>query len=89
MMIIVKDPDQGFPSESFSHSEDRHHKRMRRSLAYRGLGNDAMSKALRQISKSPFTWRIEKGKFPRRFTQPTFTTYNGKTDLVEHVSHFN
>ena len=26
---------------------------------------------------------------PRRFTQPTFTMYNGQTDPVEHVSHFN
>ena len=48
-----------------------------------------MGRALNQISKSPFTLRIEEGKFPRRFTQPTFTMYNGRTDLVEHVSHFN
>ena len=53
------------------------------------LGNDAMSRALHQISKSPFTRRIEGGKLPWRFTQPTFTMYNGRTDLVEHVSHFN
>ncbi|XP_023899945.1 uncharacterized protein LOC112011839 [Quercus suber] len=39
--------------------------------------------ALRQISKSPFTRRIE------GFTQPTLTMYNGKTDPVEHVNHFN
>ena len=48
-----------------------------------------MSRALNQISKSLFAHRIEGGKLPRRFTQPTFTMYNGKTDLVEHVSHFN
>ena len=48
-----------------------------------------MSKALHQISWSSFTRRIERGKLPRRFTQPTFTMYNGRTDLVEHVSHFN
>ena len=48
-----------------------------------------MSKALNQISKSSFTRRIEGGKLPQRFTQPTFTMYNGKTDPVEHVSHFN
>ena len=48
-----------------------------------------MSRALHQISKSPFTQRIERGKLPQRFTQPTFTMYNGRTDLVEHVSHFN
>ena len=53
------------------------------------LGNDAMSRALNQISRSPFTCRIEGGKLPRWFTQPTFTMYNGRTDPIEHVSHFN
>ena len=48
-----------------------------------------MSKALNQISKSPFTHKIERAKLPHRFHQPTFTIYNGHTDLVEHVSHFN
>ena len=47
-----------------------------------------MKKALSQISKSPFTWGIEKAKLPRRFHQPTFTMYNGHTDPVEHVSQF-
>ena len=48
-----------------------------------------MSKALLQISKSPFTRRIERAKLPRWFTQPMFTMYNGRMDPVEHVSHFN
>ena len=48
-----------------------------------------MSKALRQISKSPFVRRINKARLPHRFSQPTFTIYNGRTDPVEHVSHFN
>ena len=48
-----------------------------------------MSKALNQISRSPFTSRIEGGKLPRRFAQPMFTMYNGRTDPIEHVSHFN
>ena len=26
---------------------------------------------------------------PKRFMKPTFTFYNGKTDPMEHVSHFN
>ena len=47
-----------------------------------------MSKALRQISKSPFTQRIDRAKLPHHFAQPTFTIYNGRTDPVEHVSHF-
>ena len=59
------------------------------SLSSKGLGNDAMSKALNQISRSPFMRRIERRRLPRRFTQPTFTMYNGQTDPVEHVSHFN
>ena len=77
------------PSESFLCDEDYHRKHRNRSLSRKGLGNDAMSKALYQISKSPFTYRIERGKLPRWFTQPTFTMYNGRTDLMEHVSHFN
>ena len=48
-----------------------------------------MSKALHQISKSPLTRRIERAKLPRQFVQPTFTMYNGRTDPVDHVSHFN
>ena len=48
-----------------------------------------MSKALNQIAKSPFTRRIERVAPPRCFHQPTFTIYNGRTDPVEHVSHFN
>ena len=48
-----------------------------------------MSRALNQISKSPFTHRIKGGKLPRCFTQPTFTLYNGRMDPVEHVSHLN
>ena len=48
-----------------------------------------MSSAVNQISRSPFTRRIEGGRLPQWFTQPTFTMYNGRTDPVEHVSHFN
>ena len=47
-----------------------------------------MKKALSQISKSPFTRRIEKAKLPRRFHQLTFVMYNGRTDPVEHVNQF-
>ena len=47
-----------------------------------------MKKALSQISKSPFTRGIKKVKLPRRFHQPTFAMYNGRTDPVEHVSQF-
>ena len=54
----------------------------------KGVGTDVMKKALSQISKSPFTRGIEKEKLPRRFHQPTFTMYNGRTDPVEHVGQF-
>ena len=48
-----------------------------------------MSKALNQISKSPFIRKIEGAIHPWRFHQPTFTIYNGRTNPIEHVSHFN
>ena len=58
-------------------------------LRNRGLGNDPMSRALDQLSKSPFMHHIEGATLPRRFQQPTFAVYNGRTDPVEHVSQFN
>ena len=77
------------PNESFSYNEEHRHKRRSRSPTYRGLGNNAISKALRQISKSLFTRKIKRAKLPRQFTQPIFTMYNNQTDPMEHVSHFN
>ncbi|XP_030963360.1 uncharacterized protein LOC115984476 [Quercus lobata] len=77
------------PSETFSYDEEHHHKRRHKSPSHKGLVNDAISKALDQISKSPFTCKIEEAKLPRRFHQPTFTMYNGRTDPVEYVSQFN
>ena len=53
-----------------------------------GVGTKVMKKAPSQISKSYFTRGIEKAKLPRRFHQPTFTMYNGRTDPMEHVSQF-
>ena len=77
------------PNESFSYDEDHHYKRRSKTPPHKGLGNDAISRALDQISKSPFTCRIEGGKLPRHFTQPKFTMYNGRTNPVEHMNHFN
>ena len=77
------------PNESFSYKKERYHKQRSKSLTHRSLGNDVMSGALHQISKSLFTRRIDKDKLPRQYTQPTFTIYNRRTDPVEHVSHFN
>ena len=48
-----------------------------------------MNEVLSQVPKSPFTRQIEGASLPRRFNQPTFSLYNGRTDPVEHVSHFN
>ena len=76
------------PSESFSCEEEHLHQRKRMSLFCKGVGTDVMKNALSQISKSPFTRGIEKAKLLRRFHQPTFTMYNGRTDPVEHVSQF-
>ena len=76
-------------SKSFSYDEDCHHECRNKNSSLVGLGNDVMSKALNQIFRSPFTRWIEGGRLPRWFTQPTFTMYNGRTDPVEHVSHFN
>ena len=80
---------KGTTSETFSHEKEHHHKCKHKSPSRKGLGNDAMNKALDRISKSPFTRKIEGAKLPRRFHQPTFTMYNGRTDPVEHVSQFN
>ena len=53
------------PSESFSYDEDHYYKRRSKSPSHEGLGNDTMSRALNQISKSLFTCRVEGGKLPR------------------------
>ena len=53
------------PSETFSYDEKRHHKHRYKSPPRKGLGNDAMSKALNQISKSRFTRKIEGAKLPQ------------------------
>ena len=55
------------PSETFTYDEEHHHKHRYKSSPRKGLGNDAMSKALNQISKSPFMRKIEGAKLPRRF----------------------
>ncbi|XP_065620678.1 uncharacterized protein LOC136063757 [Quercus suber] len=77
------------PSEVFSHEDERYRRRRRGNPTPKGLGSDAMSRALDRLSKSPFTRRIDEAELPRRFQQPTFVVYNGKTDPVEHVSQFN
>ena len=70
------------------YEEEHHYERRNRNKSSRDVGNDAMSRALNQISKSPFS-RIEEGKLPLWFNQPTFTIYNGRIDPEVHVSRFN
>ena len=77
------------PSETFSYEEEHDHRHRHRSPPSRGLGNNAMNKALSQISKSPFTRTIDDAVLPRRFHQPTFSLYDGRSDPVEHVSYFS
>ena len=77
------------PSETFSHEDEYYQRRKCRSPSPKGLGHDAMSRALDQFSKLPFTRRIEGDTLPWRFQQPAFTLYNGNKDPVEHVSQFN
>ena len=58
-------------SEYFFYDEERHHRWKYKSQPRRGVGNDVMNKALNQISKSPFTRRIDGAKLLRCFHQPT------------------
>ena len=54
----------------------------------RNTAIDAISRALRRAAQSPFSRDIERAPMPSRFTQPPFISYDGKMDLVEHVSHY-
>ena len=80
---------KSFTSSSHTKGGERRHRRRNKNSFLGNMGNEAMSRALCQISSSPFTHRIERAKLAHGFTQPTFTIYNGRIDLMEHVSHFN
>ena len=77
------------PSETFSGDEEHHHKHRNKNPTYKSLGNNAMNEALNQIARSPITRNIEGASLPRRFHQPTFSLYNGRTNPVEHINHFS
>ncbi|XP_075662956.1 uncharacterized protein LOC142632440 [Castanea sativa] len=47
-----------------------------------------MSQVLRRAACSRFSKEIECMEMTRRFTRPPFTIYDGKTDPVEHISHY-
>ena len=76
-------------SETFSGDEEHLHKRKNKNPTHKGFGNNAMKEALNQVVRSTFTRNIEGASLPRRFHQPTFSLYNGRSDPVEHVSHFS
>ena len=82
-------PSKSFTSSSWHTSGRQHYCKKFVTPPRRDQGHDAMGKALLQISRSPFSQCIEQVELPRRFNQPTFTIYNGRTDPIEHVSHFN
>ena len=64
---VYKQRSRTPPSETFSHEEECHQRRKRRSPSPKGTGHDAMSRALDQFSRSLFTRHIEWAAFPRRF----------------------
>ena len=77
------------PNETFYGDEEYRHRRKNKSPTHKGLGGYTMNVALSQVARSLFTRSIEDASLPRRFHQPTFSLYNGRTDPVEHVNHFS
>ena len=59
------DRDNSYRPRLFSCDKDHHYRRRRKSSSCKDLGNNAISRALNQISNSPFTHWIEGGKLPR------------------------
>jgi hypothetical protein len=48
----------------------------------------ATRQIVRGIIKSPFTLSITRAVPPRRYVEPTFQLFDGKTDPVAHLGHF-
>ncbi|XP_065628933.1 uncharacterized protein LOC136067263 [Quercus suber] len=80
--------------------ELRHAKRKRISSYSDEDSDDEQDITYKQRSRTPvsesFSYekehhrkKIEEARLPLHFNQPMFTIYNGRTDPVEHVSHFN
>ena len=80
---------ESFTASSHLMSREKYRRKRSRTPPWRNAGNDAMGKALLQISCSPSTRHIQQAELPCHFNQPTFTIYNGKTNPLEHVNHFN
>jgi hypothetical protein len=51
-------------------------------------GQHAVWKALDLVLSSPFSRQIERAELPKRYTAPQFEIYNGRTDPVAHIGHY-
>lgn len=63
----------------------------RRSPPSHRLDDEDHNPVWRQLQKilfSPFSLRIERARIPTKFTPLNLVSYNGKTDLVGHLSHY-
>ena len=49
---------------------------------------DAMSRTLCRAARSPFSDNLEWALMSTRFTRLPFNSYDGKTNSIEHVSHY-
>ena len=63
--VTYKRRSRNPPSETFFSDEEYSHKCNNKSPTHKGLGNNAMSEALNQVAKSPFTRKIEGASLPR------------------------
>ena len=54
----------------------------------RPRGMNAVGRALDLMSSSHFSREIEKVELLKRYTAPHFEAYNGRTDPVAHISHY-
>ena len=45
-------------------------------------------KALDLVASSPFSKEIKRAELPERFTTPRFDAYDGRTNPVAHISHY-
>lgn len=58
-------------------------------LTPQNLDNDAISRALQQISHSSFSKEIESTDLYWRFVKLIFVNYDGKSLPIEHINHYN
>ena len=66
---------------------DRLERRLDERLATK-QDNRSVNKLLEHLYGTPFTAEIEDVDPPTGFTMPKFTRYDGKSDPVDHISHY-